>query len=445
MKRIKYIGLDMDHTLVRYNTENFESLAHKTMLEKLVNTKSYPESVLNLKFDYARAVRGLVIDKARGNILKLSRHAAIRSSYHGLEPISFQKQNKLYASTYIDLKDPEFDTVDTTFSLAIATLFAQLVELKDTSETRTLPDYAAIAVDLNAVLDEAHQDDSLKGVVRDNLKDFIVKDPEVVAGLERFKKHGKKIFVLTNSDYTYSKILLDYAINPFLKDCDHWSDLFEYVVTSAQKPRFFYDKLSFLKVDPETGSMTNSGKELPPGIYQGGCASTFTKRLNLVPDDILYVGDHIYGDVVRLKKDCAWRTALIIEELAEEVDKSELAHSVDIKINALMEKKVPLEIEIDQLISERIEKGESSENKAINELIEKSRDIDKKIGPLIKERQGFFNPYWGEVMRAGIEESFFAYQVERYACIYMPLLKDFLDRSPRTYYRSARRPMPHES
>jgi hypothetical protein len=28
LKKIRYIGLDMDHTLVRYNSENFEKLSH---------------------------------------------------------------------------------------------------------------------------------------------------------------------------------------------------------------------------------------------------------------------------------------------------------------------------------------------------------------------------------------------------------------------------------
>ncbi len=33
LKRIKYIGLDMDHTLIRYNSENFEQLSHTIMKE----------------------------------------------------------------------------------------------------------------------------------------------------------------------------------------------------------------------------------------------------------------------------------------------------------------------------------------------------------------------------------------------------------------------------
>src|SRR3954464_10011616 len=89
MKRITHIGLDMDHTLVRYKSENFESLAHQIMLEKLVRDKGYPESILKLKFNWNLAIRGLIIDRARGNVLKLSRHAAIRQSAHGTAPIRY--------------------------------------------------------------------------------------------------------------------------------------------------------------------------------------------------------------------------------------------------------------------------------------------------------------------------------------------------------------------
>ena len=87
MKKISHIGLDMDHTLVRYKSMNFEALAHKVMREKLVRDKKYPKMILDLEFDWVRSIRGLVIDRARGNVLKLSRHAAIRQSFHGLKPI----------------------------------------------------------------------------------------------------------------------------------------------------------------------------------------------------------------------------------------------------------------------------------------------------------------------------------------------------------------------
>jgi HAD superfamily 5'-nucleotidase-like hydrolase len=443
LKKINYIGLDMDHTLVRYNSHNFEALAHQIMLKKLVSDKAYPEAISSLKFDFDRAIRGLVIDKQRGNILKLSRYAAIRVSYHGLRPIDFNEQRRLYKSTYVDLREPNYDTVDTTFSIAFATLFAQLVDFKE-QNTRLLPDYTTIASDLNFVLDRAHRDGSLKNQVRDNLDDFIIKDEKVVRGLERYKRHGKKIFILTNSDYHYSKLLLDHTITPFLKDYPHWSELFEFVITSAQKPRFFFDNLKFLRINPKDGTMTNVEGPLTPGIYQGGCASVFTNDLKLGGDEILYVGDHIYGDILRLKKDCNWRTALVVEEMSEEIQKNSKVEHDRLEIERLMDQKLPLERKVDDLISEKIETGKPTNETEIQKLLKQISEIDHKISPMIQKQQSMFNQHWGEVFRAGIEESYFAYQVERFACIYMSQLSDLLDKSPRTYFRSHRRAMAHE-
>ena len=319
LKRIRYLGFDMDHTLVRYKSENFEALAHRIMCEKLVHDRGYPKSVLKLDFSYNRAIRGLVIDKSKGNALKLSRYSAIRVSYHGLKPIDYREQGRVYKSVYIDLRDPNYLSIDTSFSIAFAGLFMQLVDLKDSDPESTLPDYAHIAEDLNAVLDRAHRDGSLKGEVARHLDRYIVKDEALVAGLERFKKHGKKLFVVTNSDFKYTKLLLDYTINPFVKAHESWEDLFELVITLAAKPRFFIDNQRFLKIDPRTGLMTNMEEKLVAGIYQGGSAQVFTNDLDAEADEILYIGDHIYGDILRLKKDLAWRTALVVEELEAEI------------------------------------------------------------------------------------------------------------------------------
>lgn len=445
MRKIKYIGLDMDHTLVRYHSHAFEELAHQTMCRRLVETKGYPQEILNLKFDFDLAIRGLVIDKKKGNLLKVSRHGAIRASAHGTKPIDFPTQQKLYKSIYIDLSDTSsYTSIDTAFSISVATLYSQLVDIKDGDGKETMPDYDTISSDVISTLDMAHRDGSLKGEVAKNLDKYIIRDPDVVSGLERYRKHDKKIFILTNSEYAYTKLLLDYAINPFLKNHKSWMDLFEFVITLAQKPRFFYDNLRFLKVDPSTGSMTNFDERLKAGIYQSGGADKFATDLGIEGDDILYIGDHIYGDILRLKKDCNWRTALVVEELGEEIVAYEKAQPHSSEIRTLMERKEPLERQLVNIISTKIENGLTADEARVQELQNQITDIDKSISQLIKKQQSMFNSHWGEIMRAGNEESYFANQVDRFACIYMAKLSDLLEMSPRTYFRAARRPLAHE-
>jgi HAD superfamily 5'-nucleotidase-like hydrolase len=444
LKKIKYIGLDMDHTLVRYNSQAFEGLSYSTIVEKLILKRNYPATLKKLEFDYNFAIRGLVIDRKKGNLLKLNRYAAIRASYHGLKPLDFKTHQKLYRSTYIDLGVSDYMAIDTFFSISLAVLYAQIVDLKDSDTSNSYPEYAQIADDILYALDEAHRDGSLKDEVKKNLDKYIIKDPKVVEGLEKFRKHGKKLFVLTNSDYHYTKLLMDYAINPFLKDHKTWSDLFELVITFAHKPKFFYEKHSFLKVNPTDGSMSNMNHNLTQGIYQGGNAFQFTDELNLEGDEILYIGDHIYGDILRLKKDCNWRTAMVLEELEHEVISNEKAEPLVSEIEKLMEFKEPLEDKLTELMTVKSEHRTVSEQD-INQLQEQISGVDSQISQLIKKQQSMYNSQWGQLMRSGNEESYLAYQVERYACVYMSKLSDLLSLSPRTYFRAPRRPLSHEN
>ncbi len=444
MKKIKLIGLDMDHTLIRYHSENFESLVYQLVKEQLVAVKHYPEIIKKLNFNYRDAIRGLVVDCKNGNILKLSRYGAIRQSYHGTKLIDYAEQQRIYRSTYVDLNDPNYMAIDTAFSIAFCVLYGQLVELKDTLN-EDMPNYQSIAQDVQFCVDKVHSDGSLKTIISKNLSTYVIKDRALVDGLKHFIHHGKKIFILTNSEYSYTKLLLEYAISPFLNKGESWGDLFEFVITLANKPRFFYDNLRFLVVHPATGTMTNISGPIVSGVYQGGNAKKFTEDLQVRGDEILYIGDHIYGDIVRLKKDCNWRTALVVEELGEEIAAQTKALPIEKQISEAMDVKKTLEHQYLQLHTQSIDEGSKQYSKEIQELQSQINKIDTQLTKLLKEQQDFFNPKWERVFRAGAEESYFAYQVERFACIYMEKLSDLLELSPITYFRANRRLLAHDT
>ena len=440
MKHIQAIGLDMDYTLVRYNSTAFEEMTYQEIKKKLLELKKYPAIVKDLKFDYHRIIRGLVIDKPHGNVLKLSIHSKVKQSRHGGSELDFKTQQKIYQGLQVDLNDSaRFAIVDTSFSIAYACLFMQIVDLKNADPELGLPEFHQIEKDLIDALDVSHRDGTLKGGVRKDVKKYIVQDPQSVEVLENFKSHAKKLWVVTNSDYEYTKLLLDYTINPFLKDHKHWTELFDIVVTSAAKPRFFTDRLPFLDVDLETGLMRNHHGPVTQGVFQGGCAQTLQKDNHLSGEQILYLGDHIYGDILTLKKTCNWRTALVVEEIEGEREALKKTRELSTEINQLMSRKIENEHVLDRLH----EKNVKDKTKTAP-LFTEVANIDKRLGKLIREYQTHFNPHWGEVMRAGVEPSRFAGQVEKYACIYMGRIADFADHSVRTYYRPKKRPLPHE-
>ena len=446
MKAIDAIGFDMDHTLVRYYSDRFEELTFKITIEKLIASGNYPKEELEkFKFDFNRAIRGLIVDKENGNILKVSLYNKIKASYHGTRQLTYKEQLRIYHGSSVDLAEEKYSSVDTTFSIAFTVIFSQLVQLKDNIDSSDLlPSYAEMADDVVRAVDEGHRDGTIKNQVLKHLDHYIIPDEEIVTVLERFKAYGKKLWIITNSDYKYTKALLDYTINPFLKGHKHWSDLFEITITLASKPRFFTDHLPFLKVNPETGMMENFDQKITSGIFQGGHATKLQRDLGLRGDQILYLGDHIYGDILKLKKSCDWRTALVLEELDREVKAYKSTKDYSIKIDELMEKKIVLEKEIDELYAQEYEYKNEVDKKTLNEKFKAIEKLDKELGVLIKKYESHFNTNWGEVMRAGAEPSSFALQIERYACIYMSKISDFKNYSPRNYYRPKKRKIAHE-
>eukprot|EP00967_Tisochrysis_lutea_P055752 scaffold70230_cov25-Tisochrysis_lutea.AAC.3 len=89
-------------------------------------------------------MRGLVIDKKRGNLLKLDRHKYVKVSagprapdacslqvaYHGLDRMTSEERKAIYARSFEtapSFTPPDFSTIDTAFLLVDACLFCQLV------------------------------------------------------------------------------------------------------------------------------------------------------------------------------------------------------------------------------------------------------------------------------------------------------------------------------
>jgi HAD superfamily 5'-nucleotidase-like hydrolase len=436
LKRIKAIGFDMDYTLVRYHSENFEKLAFEKVLQKLVDHKGYPASILEAKFDYHLVIQGLVIDKRRGNLLKLSRFGQVKQCQHGLTPISFKEQQEIYLRNIIDISENRYQSLDTSFSISNGVLFAILVDLKD--KGLPLPSYEILSDEIKECIDIVHAEGPLKQAVKDNISHFIVQDPEIPLVLEKLKRDGKKLLVITNSEYSYTKLLLDYAIQPYLKENKHWSDLFELTITLAQKPRFFTDRNNFLQIDPSTGHLMNFYGPVTQGIFQGGNAKKLQKDLGLTGDEILYLGDHIYGDVVSIKKSFNWRTGLVLEPLIHEREKLFEGKPCQDQIDLLMEEKMKVEWEYYKVA------GGKEENQEAKQYSQQLDALNAQLGQLIQQYAQLFNERWGELMRAGQEESYIAGQVEKYACIYMSKISDLLPISSRMYFRPRRRVLPHE-
>ena len=218
MEQLEAIGFDMDWTLAQYN-EDFDLLAFNGAKQKLISLLGYPEEALLLEYSQNSCRRGCLIDKKRGNILKLDQHNYVRTAEHGLRPLSREERQDIYRNNYHEMQSfsgSDFVNIDTPFSLVDACLFTQLVELKDDLENRGVStpmeskSYQQLWADLRYCVDRCHKDGVIKKTVEKNPEKYITYDPNIFPMLEAFRRSGRKTFLLTNSLWDYTQVVMNY-------------------------------------------------------------------------------------------------------------------------------------------------------------------------------------------------------------------------------------------
>ena len=185
-----------------------------------------------------------------------------------------------------------------------------------------------IAVSLKKMLISISKNDffnSLKSL--QNLDHYVKKDPRLPMVLSRIRESGAKAFLLTNSGFNFTNKIMTY-----LMDFPHgaypnephriWTTYFDVIVVDARKPLFFGEGTILRQVDTTTGALrvgTHMGSLHQGHVYSGGSCDVFTKLIGAKGKDVLYVGDHIFGDILKSKKIRGWRTFLIVPELVQEL------------------------------------------------------------------------------------------------------------------------------
>jgi 5'-nucleotidase len=457
LRAIKAVGYDMDYTLVHYRTNEWERAAFEHALA-LIAARGWP--VEGLRFDPASVIQGLAFDLELGNLVKATRFGYVIRAHHGTRPLEFEEQRAAYASTFVDLAEPRWQFMNTLFSLSEANLFAQLVDRLDAGRLPGILGYQELYRIIRSALDEAHSLGELKSAIIADPDRFVDLDPEVPLTLLDQKKSGKLLLLVTNSDWGYTRSMMGYAFDRFLPKGTGWRALFDLVIVEARKPSFFSGQQAVYRlVDEGQGLLQPHHGALEPGrAYAGGDARLVESSLGLSGAQILYVGDHLFGDVHVSKAMLRWRTGLVLREIEPEVRALEAMREADARLAEMMARKVQLDARLARLRLERQRRemgygprtgpaagrgvGEiEAEAKAVND---EGQTLDALIAPLAKASGEIGNETWGPLMRAGNDKSLFARQVERYADIYTSRVSNLLAETPFAYLRAARGSLPHD-
>ena len=451
LRSIQAIGYDMDYTLVHYNVAEWEERAFEHARGRLAE-KGWPVDAL--QFDPAQVIRGLAIDLELGNLVKATRFGYVISAAHGTRFLNFDEIRRSYSTTFVDLSDSRFEFLNTLFSFSEASLYAQLVDVLDDGKLPGV-DYSNLYEEVRGAINDSHQEDQLKGEILADPGRFIDLDPDNVLALQDQRAAGKRLLLITNATWSYTRQIMKYAFDHYLPDGVTWRELFDTVIVSAGKPGFFVGSNTLFQiVDEEEGVLNpHRGPIDPGGVYFGGSAALVEESLGLSGDQILFVGDHLFGDVHISKAYLRWRTALILRELESEVDALIDFREDQDRLEGLMGTKIKLEAEVGalRLVIQRLRHGYApppvdvaNADAALAEVRVELAKLDDQIAPLARASGRLRHKTWGPLMRAGLDKSLFARQVERYADVYTSRVSNFLYPGPFALLRAGRLDLPHD-
>jgi len=339
LNAIRAIGYDLDYTLVHYHMRAWEQRAYNYIKEG-IRRLGWPLD--DLAFDPDLVVRGLVIDTEQGNIVKANRFGYIKRAFHGTRPLEFEKQRKAYERTLVDLSERRWYFLNTLFSISEACIFMQLVDLLDTGKLAGCMGYESIFSAVRRAADDAHMEGRLKAEILADPDQFIVPDEETPPALLDQKKSGKKLLLISNSEWSYANPVLSHTFDPFLPKSVRWRDLFDIIIIGARKPHFFTFQMPVFEVVNDDGLLREHRGPLTGGhVYLGANARLVEESLGLSGEELLYVGDHIFTDVNISKSISRWRTALVVRELEDEI--------------AAVDRFLPEQAELETLMAEKQE------------------------------------------------------------------------------------------
>lgn len=455
LDQVKAVGFDMDYTLAIYRQAEMDRLSIEATVAKLVE-QGYPEELLTMKYRTDFPIRGLLIDRKLGNVLKMDRYRYVKTAYHGFRKLTRDERRHAYHTRRLRPGTGRYHWVDTLYSLSEVAVYAAVVEHLE-SHGRSV-DYGKLFSDIRRCADLSHQDGSILDVVLQDLPRYVERDPELGVLFHKLRSAGKRLFLVTNSGPEYTDAMMSYLLDDALEEYPSWKNYLDYICTASKKPGFFTGKTPF--VDLQSGSET---RELERGrLYTGGNIADLQRALGFAGDEVLYVGDHIYGDVLRAKKESTWRTAMIIQEMDDELRVLrehavgfERAHALEQMRNAVQDELREHQARLKR-VERKLAEHESGPERAswdakrvrhrrsIDRLRAQLKDVDAERSAIDEVLSKAFHPFWGSLFKAGNEVSSFGNQIEQYGCIYTSRATNLAQYSPMHYFQSPRHRMPHE-
>ena len=414
-------------------------------------------------------VRGLLIDKRLGHVLKMNRYKLVTKGYHGLRELGKEELRQLYHSRKIRPATPRFHWIDTLYALSEAALYAAIVEAM--TQRGMSIDYAKTFTDIREGIDEAHRDGTILETVAADFPRFLNKDHDLAPTLHKLRSAGQE--ALRPDELALVVHRQDDDVPARRRD--------ERVPALAQLLRRRRRRRDEAGVLPgataldgarrarrrapraRRRSRSSAGKiyeggnlhDLERGLGGGGRRDPLRRRPHLRRHPPQQEGERLaHGDDHPGARGRGPRPRVVPGGLrARRVPRGRArppggrapllpdALQGALAAHGPRARRRPAKSERPRARPRPSARASSARSIASAGACGTSRRSSRVIERRVDQR---FHPYWGSLLKEENEQSSFGAQVEEYACLYTSRVSDFLLYSPQQYFRSPRDEMAHE-
>lgn len=444
LKEIQVYGFDFDYTLAHYDVSLYR-LIFDLVRDALVVTHKYPNQLKN--FDYLGhfPIRGLHLDIKKGWLMKIDSYHNVQfdTVYYGMNLVDKQDLIATYGGHRLNIEhityshaNPTFHHFADLFCLPEISLLALVFQYFIDRGIHFKPEY--IFQDIRDAINSIHNSQILHKQIVQSIDDYlmsITNDSSAMVKdfLNRLQKNGKNVFLITNSPFWFVNFGMQSLVG---KD---WINLFDLIICNSRKPSFFSSKSKpFRKFNMRTNSKAwETVTSLKKGeVYYEGNLHEMLMYTGWKSNQILYFGDHIYGDLAEPFLKYGLRTGAIINEVEREINVvNELKYQRNLQWLLALEYLIEKSAFVDDA---------PDDHSTINMLELRNQWLDERTQARKVSKESF-NPYFGSVFRANNNASFFSRRMSRFADIYTSNITNLLNYPIDCHFIPKRIDLAHES
>ncbi|KPP70636.1 5'-nucleotidase domain-containing protein 2-like, partial [Scleropages formosus] len=426
LDEVDIYGFDYDYTLALYSSA-LDAMIYNKAREFLIQHYKYPQGISRYDYIPNFAARGLHYDIQKGLLMKIDAFHYIQPGtvYRGLRPVPDEEVLQLYGGTHhVPLhQGPKMKQFMDVFSLPEMTLLAVANDFFISNDIEYDPVH--LYKDVSDAVGMVHIKGYMYKWIMQDLEKYIIRGDETYAVLHRLVSNGKKLFLITNSPFSFVDKGMKYMVG---KD---WREFFDVIIVQADKPHFFNDCVKpFRRLDSNGDLQWDKINSLDKGqIYKQGNLFDFLRLTGWRGSKVLYFGDHLYSDLADLMLRHGWRTGAIVPELEMEtkvVNTEQYAQSLT-WLQALTG------------LLERMQMHRDPESQKVLQDWLKEREELRAV------TKNLFNPQFGSIFRTCHNPTYFSRRLCRFSDLYMASISCLLNYDLSYTFYPRRTPLQHEA